>query len=384
MPPGPAEEPRDACGAFSSMDLEPILAKSIDGRLLTEEEATLLLRLPPAQREPVRDAADRLRADLVGDRVTYVFNRNINFTNACTSACLFCAYRVEPGSPDETVMTPEDVVRLATATPGIDEVCMVGGLNPRVTFDQVLALIAAIHDALPEVHVHALSPMEIDYYASRAGLSIREAFAKLVEAGYGSLCGTAAEVLVDEVRRVICPAKLSTARWVEVVRTAHAMGLRSTSTMLFGHIETPEHTARHLGVLRDLQAATGGFTEYIALPFVPYRTPLARTHGVTRMIATEDVLHHYAVARLFFGRLIPNIQSSWCKLGLEAATAAFARGVNDLGGTLLSESITRSAGGTHGESLTLEAMTDAIRRAGRTPVRRDTLYHLLDAPVETR
>jgi FO synthase len=223
--------------------------------------------------------------------------------------------------------------------------------------------------------------MEVEYYAGRAGLSVGEAFGKLVEAGYGSLCGTAAEVLVDEVRREICPEKLSTARWLQVVRTAHAMGIRSTSTILFGHIERPEHVARHLRLLRDLQSETGGITEYIPLVFVPYNTPLGRARGITEMIGKEDVFLHYAVARLFFGRLIPNVQSSWCKLGLDVATEAFSYGVNDLGGTLLAENITRSAGGRFGQSLSLKEMADAIRRTGRVPVRRDTLYHYLDTPV---
>ena len=189
---------------------------------------------------------------------------------------------------------------------------------------------------------------------------------------------------MDEVREAICPEKLPTARWLEIVRTAHAMGLRSTSTILFGHIERPEHVARHLGLLRDLQSETGGFTEYIPLVFVPYNTPLGRARGIKEMIPKEDVFLHYAVARLFFGRLIRNVQSSWCKLGLDAATEAFSYGVNDLGGTLFSESITRSAGGRYGQSLSLDEMADAIRRAGRVPVRRDTLYHYLDVPVPKR
>jgi FO synthase len=206
-------------------------------------------------------------------------------------------------------------------------------------------------------------------------------FRKLLEAGYGSLCGTAAEILVDEVRREICPSKLSTARWVEIVRTAHDMGIRSTATILFGHIERPVHIAAHLRVLRDLQAETGGITEFIPLVFVPYRTPLGRARGIRRMLPKEDVFLLYAVARLFFGRLILNLQTSWVKLGLDAAVESFDYGVNDLGGTLLAENITRSAGGTHGQALTLDEMAAAIRRAGRTPARRDTLYHYLEAAV---
>lgn len=366
------------------MDLDRTLRKPFDGELLTEEEAAALLRLPGEARAPVYEAADRLNRRINDLRVSYVFNRNINFTNACTAACAFCAYRVEPGDPEAFVMTPEEAARLAGSPPGLDEVCMVGGLNPDVTFDYILELFAAVHAARPDVHIHALSPMEVDYYASRAGLSVREAFEELIAAGYGSLCGTAAEILVDEVRQKICPAKLSTNRWLEVVRTAHELGIKSTSTSLFGHIERPEHVARHLRLLRDLQADTGGITEYIPLIFVPYQTPLGRARGITEMIPKEDVFLHYAVARLFFGRLIPNVQSSWVKLGLDVATEAFNYGVNDLGGTLLSENITRCAGGKHGQALTLDQMAGVIRRAGRTPVRRDTLYHCVGAAVQAR
>jgi 7,8-didemethyl-8-hydroxy-5-deazariboflavin synthase CofH subunit len=365
------------------MDLDRILKNALDGDLLSPGEAEALLALPRDRRAPVHAAADRLNRELNGLRVSYVFNRNINFTNACSAACAFCAYRVEPGDEEAYVLTPAEAVELAGRTPGIDEVCMVGGLNPAVTLDHVLAIFAAVHEAYPHVHIHALSPMEIEWYSKRSGLTVRQTFRKLVEAGYGSLCGTAAEILVDEVRRLICPSKLSTARWVEIVRTAHELGIRSTSTILFGHIETAAHVAEHLRVLRDLQAQTGGFTEFIPLPFVPYRTPLGRARGIRKMAAKEDVLLLYSVARLFFGRLIPNVQVSWCKLGLEVAIESFACGVNDLGGTLLEENITRSAGGRHGQALTVGQMADAIRRGGRVPVRRDTLYHQLTEHAST-
>ncbi|MBM4017856.1 MAG: 7,8-didemethyl-8-hydroxy-5-deazariboflavin synthase subunit CofH [Planctomycetes bacterium] len=364
------------------MDLDRILKKPFAGDLLCEEEAAALLALPPGLRAPVHAAADRLNHDINGRRVSWVFNRNINFTNACTGTCAFCAYRVAPEDEGAYVLTPRQAVELARRTPGIDEVCMVGGLNPAVTLDHVLAIFAAVHGALPHVHIHALSPMEIEWYSQRAGLAVRETFAKLLEAGYGSLCGTAAEILVDEVRQEICPSKLPTARWVEIVRTAHDMGIRSTSTILFGHVERPEHIAVHLRVLRDLQARTGGITEFIPLPFVPYRTPLGKARGIREMVRKEKVFLLYAVSRLFFARLLPNLQTSWVKLGLDAAVESFRYGVNDLGGTLLEENITRTAGGRHGQALAPGEMAAAIRRAGRTPVRRDTLYHYLDAPVQ--
>ena len=363
------------------MDLKQILDRALGGELLTEEEAVTLLSLPREARAPVHAAADRLNREINGRRVSYVSNRNINFTNACSSACAFCAYRVAPDEESAYVLTPREAVELAGLTPGIDEVCMVGGLNPAVTFDDVLAIFAAVHEAYPGIHIHALSPMEIEWYGRRSKLAPREVFTQLLEAGYGSLCGTAAEILVDEVRRQICPSKLSTDRWVEIVRTAHEMGIRSTSTILFGHIEKPIHVAAHLRVLRDLQAQTGGITEFIPLVFVPYRTPLGRTHGIREMVAKEEVFLLYAVSRLFFGRLIPNLQTSWVKLGLDTAVESFDYGVNDLGGTLMSENITRLAGGRHGQVMTLDGMVRAIAGAGRTPVRRDTLYHFLDTPA---
>jgi FO synthase len=364
------------------MDLDRILKKPPAGELLTEDEAAALLSLPPDRRAPVYAAADRLNREINGRRVSYVFNRNINFTNACTGSCAFCAYRVQPDDEAAYVLTPEQAVELAGRTPGIDEVCMVGGLNPAVTLDHVLAIFAAVHEAHPHIHIHALSPMEIEWYSQRSRLTVRRTFERLLEAGYGSLCGTAAEILVDEVRRQICPSKLSTARWVEIVRTAHEMGIRSTSTILFGHIEKPVHVARHLAVLRDIQAATGGITEFIPLPFVPYRTPLGLARGIREMAPKEDVFLLYAAARLFFARLIPNLQTSWVKLGLDVAVESFNYGVNDLGGTLMEENITRTAGGRHGQALTLSEMAAAIRSAGRTPVRRDTLYHELSAATK--
>jgi len=365
------------------MDLDRILKKPLAGELLSPDEAAALLSLPPDLRGPVHAAADRLNREINGLRVSYVFNRNINFTNVCSAACAFCAYRVEPDGDAAYVLTPQQAVELAGLTPGIDEVCMVGGLNQRVSLDDVLAIFAAVHAAYPRVHIHALSPMEIEWYSRRSRITPRETFRKLLDAGYGSLCGTAAEILVDEVRREICPSKLSTARWVEIVRTAHEMGIRSTSTILFGHIETPRHVAEHMRVLRDLQAATGGITEFIPLAFIPYRTPLGLARGIREMAPREDILLLYSVARLFFGRLIPNLQTSWCKLGLPLAVESFGSGVNDLGGTLMSENITRSAGGTHGQSMTLAEMVAAIRAAGRTPVRRTTLYEYVDSAAAT-
>lgn len=359
--------------------LSDILDKPFAGQLLSRRDAVALLTAPPAEQPAVLAAADRLNRRLNGDRVTYIYNRNINFTNVCYADCAFCAYRAHEGDADAFCLTPEDVARLALATPDVDEVCMQGGLNPGIDFQYLLDVTWAVHQALPRAHIHAFSPMELQWHAERAGLGIREALEQLVEAGFGSLCGTAAEILVDRVRRDICPAKMSADRWIEIVRTAHSMGLRSTSTMLFGHVERPEDIAEHLGRLRDLQQETGGITEFIPLIFVPYRTELGRRSNIHEMLPAHEAKLLYATSRLFLADLLPNLQTSWVKLGLDLALETLDVGVNDFGGTLLSENITRSAGGRHGQAMTVEAMARAIRSAGRVPVRRDTLYTLRSA-----
>lgn len=358
--------------------IDAILDKPLRDELLSCQEAAALLSAPSEAWGDIYAAADRLNRRLNGDRVSYVYNRNINFTNICYADCAFCAYRAHEGDPGAQCMTPEQVAETALATPDVDEVCMQGGLNPQIDLDYLVAITRAVHEALPRVHIHAFSPMEILWHARRAGVSVSEALERLVDSGFGSLCGTAAEILVDDVRRDICPGKMPADQWVEVVRTAHRMGLRSTSTMLFGHIESPRDIAEHLGRLRDLQQQTGGITEFIPLIFVPYRTPLGRKRGIHEMLPAGRVKLLYATSRLFFGRTLANLQTSWCKLGMPLAVETFDVGVNDLGGTLLSENITRTAGGRHGTSATLPDLVRAIRSSGRTPVRRDTLYQVLE------
>ncbi|MBN2477552.1 MAG: 5-amino-6-(D-ribitylamino)uracil--L-tyrosine 4-hydroxyphenyl transferase CofH [Pirellulales bacterium] len=357
--------------------LEQILDKPFRGKLLTRADAVTLLTAPDEALPEIFDAADRLNRQVNGDRVSYVYNRNINFTNICGARCAFCAYWASPDDAGAYCMTPDEVAQVALQSPGVDEVCMQGGLNPAIDFQYLLDVTRAVHQALPHAHIHAFSPMEIEFHTRRAGLPLERAFERLIEAGFGSLCGTAAEILVDDVRRDICPAKLSADRWFEVVGTAHRMGLRSTSTMLFGHIESPANIAEHIGRLRDLQQQTGGLTEFIPLIFIPYRTRLGRERGIHEMLPVERTKLLYATSRLFFAPVLPNVQTSWCKLGLPTALETLDTGCNDLGGTLLSENITRTAGGRHGQAMTVEALVAAIRSAGRTPVHRDTLYNVL-------
>lgn len=354
-----------------------ILEEPFRDELLSLGDAAALLSAPEEAYADIFAAADRLNRRLNGDRVSWIYNRNLNFSNICYADCAFCAYRVHQGQSGAFRMTVEQVLQTALQTPDVDEICLQGGLNPEINFQYLLDVTRALKAALPSVHLHAFSPMEIFWHARRAGLTLERAFEQLIEAGFGSLCGTAAEVLVDRVRREICPGKLSSDQWIEVVRTAHRMGLRSTSTLLFGHIESSQDIAEHLGRLRDLQQETGGFTEFIPLIFIPYRTELGRERGIAEMLPLPRTKLLYATSRLFFGRLLANLQTSWVKLGLAAALETLDVGVNDLGGTLLSENITRSAGGRHGQAMTADALVQAIQSAGRTPVHRDTLYNVL-------
>ena len=269
------------------------------------------------------------------------------------------------------------MVDRVAATPGITEVCIQGGLNPDVGLDFVVDLVARVHDAFPDVHIHAFSPMELDYYADKSGASLDDEIEQLKDAGWGSMCGTAAEILVDSVREVICPDKISSARWREIVETVHTHDVMSSATILIGHVEEPRHVMQHLETIRSIQKNTRGFTEFIPLPFMPYRTKLGKEQDITRMISAEECFRLYAVSRLYFAETIRNIQVSWVKLGLDAAIESLGLGVNDMGGTLFEENITRLAGGEHGEYLSIEALFAGIRKAGRTPRRRTTLYELL-------
>jgi len=318
--------------------------------------------------------------------VSYVVTRNINYTNICYFRCQFCAF--SKGKLSENLrgrpydLALEEIQRRVVEAweRGATEVCMQGGIHPDYTGATYLAICRAVKEAAPKIHVHAFSPLEIWQGAATLGRSVRDFLAELRETGLGSLPGTAAEVLDDEVRAVICPDKIKTRQWLEVMEAAHSVGLPSTSTVMFGHVDRPEHWARHLLRLRALQARTGGITEFVPLPFVPMEAPIylkgrARSGPTYR----EAVLMH-AVARLALHPLIPNIQTSWVKMGPEGAATCLRAGANDLGGTLMNESITRAAGAEHGQEMAPERMEALIRSLGREPRQRTTLY--ADAPVE--
>jgi FO synthase len=359
---------------------ERAIARGRQGEALSEDELTALFaETRPEAIEEMRAAADELRAELAGDRVTFVVNRNINFTNICVVGCAFCGFGQGRRSPDAYEVSEEDfAARIAEAVEfGATELCMQGGIHPDLTLEEYGRWLALAKQVAPQLHLHAYSPMEVDYMCERSGRSPGEVFEYLLECGLGSTPGTAAEVLDDGVRQRISPNKLPAQRWVEIVEAAHRAGLRSTSTVMFGHIEEPRELARHMRVVRALQERTGGITEFVPLSFIPFNTMLGRTHGIEEISMREN-LKHTAAFRLALGRTIPNLQASWVKMGLEGATEALRWGVNDLGGTLMEENISRMAGSQHGVRLEPEQLIEAARAAGRPPAQRTTLYELLE------
>jgi len=377
--------PRRGSGRRSEEVIDGHLApqaieKGRDGAELTEDELTALFaETRPEVIEEMRSAADELRAELAGDRVTFVVNRNINFTNICVVGCAFCGFGQGRRSPDAYEVSEEDfAARIQEAVDfGATEICMQGGIHPDLTLEEYGKWLRLAKEVAPQLHLHAYSPMEVDYMCERSGKQPDEVFEYLLECGLGSTPGTAAEVLDDGVRQRISPNKLPADRWVEIVEASHRAGLRSTSTVMFGHIEEPRELARHMRVVRALQERTGGITEFVPLSFIPFNTMLGRTHGIEEISASEN-LKHTAAFRLALGRTIPNLQASWVKMGLGAATEALRWGVNDLGGTLMEENISRMAGSQHGVRLEPEQLIDAARAAGRSPAQRTTLYEVVE------
>ena len=356
------------------------IEKGRRGEELSEEELTALFsETRPEVIEDMRVAADELRAELAGETATFVVNRNINFTNVCVVGCAFCGFGQGKRSPDAYLVEEEDfAARVAEALDfGATEICMQGGIHPDYTLEDYGRWLSFAKECAPDIHLHAYSPMEIHYMCERSDRSPDSVFEYLIECGLGSTPGTAAEVLDDGVRQRISPNKLPVARWVEIIEASHRAGLRSTSTVMFGHIEEPHELARHMRIVRELQERTGGITEFVPLSFIPFNTLLGRTHGVEE-ISSEDNLKHTAAFRLALGKTITNLQASWVKMGLDAATESLRWGVNDLGGTLMEENISRMAGSHHGVKLEPDQLIEAARRAGRTPAQRTTLYDIVE------
>ena len=369
-------------------DLVDIAARAAGGERLGEDEIVRLFQARGGDFDEICDAANRLRREMCGDTVSYVVTRNINYTNVCYFRCQFCAF--SKGRASENLrgkpydLALDEITRRVREAweRGATEVCMQGGIHPDYTGRTYLALCRAVKEAVPEIHVHAFSPLEISQGAATAGLAVRDFLGALREAGLGTLPGTAAEILDDGVREVLCPDKIRTREWLDVVATAHEIGLHTTSTIMFGHVDHYRSWARHLLAIRDLQERTGGFTEMVPLPFVHMEAPIFRK-GFAREGPTfrEAVLMH-AVCRLVLHPHVSNIQVSWTKMGMEGAKRCLDAGANDFGGTLMNESISRAAGAAHGQEMPPAAMEEAIRSLGRTPRQRTTLYG--DAASERR
>jgi FO synthase subunit 2 len=359
--------------------MRDILDHVLGGGELSEAQAIALF---DADVPSLMSAADTLRREQAGDLVTYVVNRNINFTNVCTKTCRFCAFSRDYRSEEGYFLDQDEILRRAEEawSLGATEVCVQAGLLPRLDGRFYIDLTRALKKRLPDLHLHAFSPEEVKHGARKLGWRFKDYLAALKDAGLGSLPGTSAEILIDEVRREISPGRITTAEWIEVITSAHELGLPTTSTMMYGHVETIEQRVKHLGTLRSIQRTTGGFTEFVPLSFVHSEAPLFKDGLKSGRAPTgpsgDDVIRMHAIARLFLGRDIKNLQVSWVKEGLPMAQHLLAAGVNDLGGTLMNESISTAAGASHGQSMTPSALRSAIRAAGRTPAERGTKYQI--------
>ena len=370
----------------ASSSVSQILSHALFGNEVSEDDGTVLFSCRDNEKVTDRMAifavANILRQRSKGDYVTFVVNRNINFTNICYMGCRFCGFAKRKEDKGSEWLEPAQVVERAQQAwdRGGTEVCIQGGLHPKMEGNYYRKLVLAIKAALPDMHIHAFSPFEVWYGAVKSKLSYRDFLSDLKDCGLGSMPGTAAEILDTEVRQKLTKNKLSADCWEEIIRTAHDVGIPSTATIMYGHVDEPKHWAAHIALLREIQKDTGGFTELVPLSFVHTDSPLFLNNpNSVRPGPTDhevDLMH--SVSRIMLNGFIDNIQVSWTKLGAERARNMLSLGVNDLGGTLMNESISRSAGSKHGQEITAAELCEIIRSAGRTPVRRNTLYKTID------
>jgi FO synthase len=363
----------------TSPDVARILDAALDGRELAQEQARRLLEAQGADFHALMRAADLARAQDKGDDITFVVNRNMNFTNVCYVGCSFCGFsrhKDDADAYDHPMEVLLEKTRDAVAR-GATEVCIQGGIHPNKDHTHYLEILQTVKGAYPDVHIHAFSPEEIDFGHKKSGMPLADYLRTLVDAGLGTIPGTAAEILDDEVRQVVSPRKLSKDRWVEIITTAHSIGLRSTSTLMYGHIESTEHVAAHLALLREIQKQTGGFTEFVPLGFIHEKNILFNHMGARPGSSMSEDVRLVAVARLFLRPWIANVQVSWVKMGPKLAQLGLVAGANDFGGTLMEESISRESGAEFGENLPPEEIRRLIRDLGRTPVERSTTYRVL-------
>jgi FO synthase len=370
----------------ASSSVSQILSHALFGNEVSEDDGTILFKCRDNEKVTDRAAifavADILRQRSKGDYVTFVVNRNINFTNICYMGCRFCGFAKRKEEAGAEWLEPAQVVERAHRAwdRGGTEVCIQGGLHPKMEGSYYRELILAIKASLPDMHIHAFSPFEVWYGSVKSKMSYRDFLSDLKDCGLGSMPGTAAEILDTEVRQKLTKNKLSAQCWEEIIRTAHDIGIPSTATIMYGHVDEPKHWSAHIALLREIQRDTGGFTELVPLSFVHTDSPLFLNNpNSVRPGPTDhevDLMH--SVSRIMLNGFIDNIQVSWTKLGAERARDMLCLGVNDLGGTLMNESISRSAGSKHGQEITAVELCEIIRSAGRTPVRRNTIYKTVD------
>src|SRR3984885_5350863 len=357
-------------------EVSDALEKALAGTDLGMEEGLILAKVEGKNLLALVNVADELRRRVVGDNITYVVNRNLNFTNVCIVGCAFCGFSRGPDSPEAYFHSTDTLIAksLEAVERGATEVCIQGGLPKDLDGYYYVQLLRAIKARLPNLHVHAYSPMEITYGVEKTRMPLREYLMMLKEAGLNSIPGTAAEILDDEVRKSLSPNKLKVRQWIEIIRTAHSLGIPSTSTMMYGHIELPEHWVRHLLLLREIQKETGGFTEFVPLGFIHSQTKLFQIGGARAGRSIHEDLIVHALARVLLHGYIPNIQVSWVKLGFDMSLACLEAGANDFGGTLMEESISKMAGAEFGEYVSPGEFRALIRTIGRIPAERSTTY----------
>lgn len=302
--------------------------------------------------EELKNEAYSLKQKLLGKYITFIRNRNINYTNFCVNDCNFCAFSKKELKESFT-LTIEQIVAKTLEYSDITEVCIQGGLNPNLKYSYYLDMLSQIKQTKPEIHIHAFSPQEVYFISQENNLKIEKVLEEFKKRGLGSLPGTAAEILVDKVRKQICPHKINSAKWREIIETAHKMGIKTTATIMFGHVETKEDIISHLELIKGIQEKTNGFSEFVPLPFMPFKTDLGKSKNINKMVSLEDIFRLLAISRIYFGSSLKHIQASWVKIGLDNTIKSFEYGVDDIGGTLYEENITKSAGGKEGELLDL-------------------------------
>ena len=362
------------------LETDKILKKVEDSTEISPEEALVLLKLTGKDFVALQQVADQICTQKKDNVVTFVVNRNINFTNVCYQGCKFCSFSVSNKNKQSFLKTIEDVKKdvIEAKEVGCTEVCIQGGINPELDFEYYREILKTAKNIDPNLHTHAFSPQEVFHMSRIFETSVKEILIELKRAGLDSMPGTAAEILVDKIRRIICPNKISTSQWIDVIKTAHELDIPTTSTMMYGHIEDLNDRIEHLEVLRNIQKETSGFTEFVPLPFVSENPELSKLEGfpLKPSYGMAD-LKLFSVARIFLNNCIDNIQCSWVKLGPKIAQVSLNYGVNDFSGTLMEENISKSAGAKFGEYLAPEKMISIIKAAGKRPVQRDTLYKLL-------